>query len=287
MISPEIFRNILRIFFTVRKSVQNVFAGEYRSVFKGHGLEFEEVREYVPGDDVRNIDWKVTARQGKPFIKKYVEERELTLIILLDLSSSLNFGTVKSKKEVAAEITALLAWSAIVNGDRIGMLIFSDKVEKYVQPRKSRHQILKLIREVLAFPVTGKKTDLKSALEYIYKMTKKRAIIFVISDFYGEGFQKPLKVLSKKHDVIPVVISDPWEDDMDFKGNLVTEDEETGEIVFISSSDRKRIKEELIQLNENRSNILKEAGLDYARLYTNKPYFKDLFMFFQRRFSKR
>lgn len=209
--NTDLFSNTLKIFFKVKKSVENVFAGEYRSIFKGTGLEFEEVREYVPGDDIRNIDWKVTARYGKPYIQKFVEERELTLLILLDLSPSLNFGSRKTKKKMAADITALLAWSAIINNDRVGMLIFSDIIEEYVKPRKNRHQILKLIREVLAYQIKGKGTDLGKALEYAYNMTKKRAIIFVVSDFFGGEYVKPLKILSLKHDVIPVVISDPWE----------------------------------------------------------------------------
>ncbi|MEA3506537.1 MAG: DUF58 domain-containing protein, partial [Elusimicrobiota bacterium] len=234
MISPEVWSKILKIFFAVRKSVEEVFAGEYRSVFKGQGIEFEEIREYVLGDDVRNIDWKVTARYGKPFVKKYVEERELTNIILLDASASLDFGTVKSKKEVAAEITALLAWSAIANNDRAGMLVFSEEVEKYVKPMKGRHQILKLIREVLTHPVKGKKTDLTGAIEYLYRMTKKKAVIFIISDFLAEGYEKAIRILARKHDVVPVVISDPWEEKINLSGAAYVEDAETGFGIYLS-----------------------------------------------------
>ncbi|MGM0441294.1 MAG: DUF58 domain-containing protein [Elusimicrobiota bacterium] len=285
-----LFKNILKIFFKVKKSVENVFAGEYRSVFKGTGLEFEEVREYVPGDDIRNIDWKVTARYGKPFIQKFVEERELTLLILLDLSPSLNFGSQKTKKQMAAEITALLAWSAIVNNDRVGMLVFSDIIEEYVKPRKDRHQILKLIREVLTYDVKGKKTDLGKALEYAYNMTNKRAIIFVVSDFLGDGFMKPLKILSLKHDVIPVIISDPWETHDKFpkiKNDMVFEDSESGELFYLSKNKYGKIKTELKELNRTRKENFKDIKLDYVELFTDRPYFKDLFSYFKRRFKKR
>jgi len=246
MISPQVWREILKIFFTVRRSVENVFAGEYRSAFKGEGLEFEEVREYSPGDDIRNIDWKVTARTGRPFIKKYIEERELTLIILLDLSASLNFGS-----------------------------------------RKSKSQILKLIREVLAYKAEGKRTDIKAALEYLYRTIKKRAIIFVVSDFYADDYEKPLKIVSKKHDVIPIVITDPLENDLDIKGDIFLEDEETGDIIFMSPSKRKQSREILGELIRRRDTVLKNAAIDYVELKSDRSYLKDLFLFFQRRFRKR
>ncbi|MFH1414806.1 MAG: DUF58 domain-containing protein [Elusimicrobiota bacterium] len=287
MISPEVWKEILKIFYAVRKSVENVFAGDYKSVFKGQGLEFSEVREYIPGDDFRSIDWKVTARYGHPYIKKFVEERELTLIILLDTSTSLDFGTVRSKKELAAELTALLSWAAIVNNDRIGMLIFSDKVEKYIRPRKGKHQILTLIREVLASPSTGKKTDLKTALEYLYKMTRKRAIIFIISDFMCSDYEKPLSILCRKHEVIPIFISDPWEEDLALKGSLYSEDTETGGFYYIDSGKRKRIKNDLTQLRSETRKIFNDTGIDHLELYTDRSYLKDLFLFFRRRFNKR
>ncbi len=286
----DLFKNILKIFFKVKKSVENVFAGEYRSVFKGTGIEFEEVREYVPGDDIRNIDWKVTARYGKPYIQKFVEERELTLLILLDLSPSLNFGSQKTKKEMAAQITALLAWSAIVNNDRVGMLIFSDVIEEYVKPRKDRHQILKLIREVLAYRVKGKGTDLGKALKYAYNMTKKRAVIFVVSDFLEPGYEKPLKILSKKHDVIPVVITDPWENHEEFprlQYDIIFKDSESGKSFFLPKNKVKQVREKLRKLNRRRSKNFKKMKLDYVELFTNRPYFKDLFSYFKRRFKKR
>ncbi|MBN2407457.1 MAG: DUF58 domain-containing protein [Elusimicrobia bacterium] len=287
MITPQAWKEILKIFFMVRRSVENVFAGEYKSIFKGHGLEFNEVREYVPGDDVRNIDWKVTARYGHPFVKKYIEERELTIMILLDLSRSLEFGTVKSKKEVAAEITALISWAAIANNDRIGMLIFSDKVEKYVRPRKGKHQILKLIREVLTYPVTGAGTDIKGALEYMYKMIKKRAVIFVISDFYSADYLKPLKILAQKHDIVPITISDPWEEGIDLKTEAYLEDEETGEIYYISEDRKLKIKEKLAEIKGKRQGVFREAGIDHLDLRTDRNYLNDLFAYFNRRFGRR
>jgi len=286
-ISPLFWKKVFKIFYSMKKPVQELFSGEYKSVFKGQGMEFSEVREYIPGDDVRSINWRLTAKYGKPFIKKFQEERELTIIILLDLSASLEFGTVRSKKEMAAELTSLFSWSAMTNNDRVGMLMFTDKVEKFVPPRKGRNQILELIRDALSYPVTGRGTDLKKALEYLNKMLKKRAVIFLISDFLSADFEKMLKVTAQKHTVIPIWLRDPLEKKIFERADFEMEDSETGKMFYLETGGIKRAEEILVWNEKALDGIFFRSALEYLPLWTDRPYFRDIYAFFQRRSHQR
>src|SRR3990167_6680495 len=212
MISKDILKKIKQIQIHTRRLVDEAFIGEYHSVFKGRGMEFEEVREYQPGDEIRTIDWNVTARMGHPYVKKYVEERQLTVMLLLDSSGSSHFGTTKRfKKELAAEVSAVLAFAAIKNNDRVGLIIFTDRIEKFVPPRKGLHHVLRVVREALYFNPKGRGTDIAEALRYLDNVISRRAIAFVISDFFAEDFKKSLSIANKKHDVVAITITDPRE----------------------------------------------------------------------------
>src|SRR3972149_5543861 len=212
MLPREVFRKVRHIEITSRRMVTDVLAGEYHSIFKGRGMEFSEVREYQMGDDIRTIDWNVTSRTGTLHVKKFVEERELTVLLMLDASGSADFGTTsRFKREVAAEMGALLAFSAIKNNDRVGAIVFTDQVEMFIPPRKGRSHVLRVIRDLLYFAPKGRKTDLALAAEYLNRVTRKRAVVFLLSDFLASGFEKPLRVAAKKHDLIAIFISAPVE----------------------------------------------------------------------------
>lgn len=288
MISREEWKKILKIFYLTRRPVEEIFSGEYRSAFKGQGIEFSEVREYVPGDDIRSINWKLTAKYNHPFVKKFEETRELSIIILIDVSRSMFFGSKKSKKEIQAEITALLSWAAIVNGDKVGMLLFSDKVEKYIPPTKGRNQIMKLIREVISYEPEGKTTDIKNALSYLNRIFKKKAVIFILSDFISEfNYEKILKVTSKKHELIPVEILDNFEEMYDFRGNIFFEDPENEELYFLSAGGINRVRELLKTRLKQQHNFFKKANIDFISIRTDGDYLNELLLFFRRRFKKR
>jgi uncharacterized protein (DUF58 family) len=229
MIPTELLRRIRRIEIRTSRLANDLFAGTYHSVFHGRGMEFSEVREYYPGDDIRAIDWNVTARAGKPHIKKYVEERELTVILVIDASASLRFGSAKQdKSEQAAEIAAIIAFSAIRNNDKVGLVMFTDQVEKFIPPRKGRRQVLRLIREVLYFEPSRRQTRIGTALEYVSRVQKRRAVIFVISDFADIGFETPMRTAAKRHDLIAVRVADPREADVPSVGLVELADAETG-----------------------------------------------------------
>src|SRR5687768_3769245 len=211
-VPPEILRQVKLIELRTRGLVNSVFTGEYRSVFKGQGMEFSEVREYQPGDEVRSIDWNVTARMRRPFVKRYIEERELTVMLAVDLSGSERFGTTtRFKSELATELGAVLAMSAIRNNDRVGILLFTDRVEHVVPPRKGRRHALRIIRDLLVHEPAGHGTDIPDALEYLGKMLRSKSIVFVLSDFLGQDLERPLKLLAQRHDVIAITIEDPSE----------------------------------------------------------------------------
>ncbi len=287
MVEQEIFKKVKKIEIITRRLVQDVFSGEYQSIFKGQGMEFSEVREYTIGDDIRMIDWNVTARMGTPYIKKYVEERELTVMLLIDMSASSKFGTSKElKSDMAAEISALLAFSAIKNNDKVGMIIFTDKVEKYIPPKKGRSHILRLIREILYFQPQHHKTDLNVALDYLNRVSKRKSIVFIISDFVSPDYKNTISIANKKHDLIAISLTDPREKEIPVSGYLFLEDSETGEEVVIETMNpifQKSFK----KVTENdfvaRKKFFQSINLDEVEITTDKSYVKPLVAFFKAR----
>lgn len=236
---PQLFQKIKAIQIRTQRMVNDVFAGEYESAFKGRGMEFEEVRDYQPGDDIRHIDWNVTARMSTPFVKVHREERELTVMLVVDVSSSGAFGSgQKLKNEIAAEVAALLAYTAIKSNDRVGLIIFSDRIEHYIPPKKGRAHVWRVIRDILSFRPTRRSTDLEGALEYMSKVAPRRVVAFVISDFLDEGFSDRLRVTAKRHDVTAVRVGDLREQELPRIGILELEDAETGQVILVDTSDR-------------------------------------------------
>ena len=287
MIPKEILKKVRQIEIRTGRLVNDVFAGEYESVFKGRGMEFHEVREYVPGDDIRSIDWNVTARAGHPYVKKFVEERELTVIIMADMSGSGSFGTRnKMKIELMAEIGAVLSFSAIKNNDKIGLLLFTDKAEKFIPPKKGRPHVLRVIREFLYYKPESRKTSISSAIEYLGKVLKKRAVVFLISDFMDTGYEKLLGILNKRHDIISISISDPREKDMPDIGLVKFEDAETGEILYLDTGGdllKKELAKKRSAFLDNRNRAFRSIGLDSIDIFTDKPYIEPLIIFFRMR----
>ncbi len=271
--------------------VTDIFAGQYESVFKGRGMEFDEVREYQPGDEIRSIDWNVTARMGHPYVKKFVEERQLTVMILLDASASTGFGSGKQlKSELAAELSAVLAFSAIRNNDRVGLIIFTDKIEKFIPPRKGTSHVLRVIREALYFKPKGKETDIAKAVEYLNAVTTRRAVVFVISDFYSKDYRKALSIANKKHDVIALTIHDPRESDMPNAGIIELGDAETGRVFLVdtsSASVRKKYNERSRKILAERKEIFNSSKVDHIDISTTKPYLEPLIQFFKMRERRR
>lgn len=283
----EILRKIRRLELRTRRLVESSFAGQYQSVFKGRGMNFEEVRPYSPGDEIRSIDWNVTARTGEPYIKKFTEEREMTVMILLDVSASGNFGSVEeSKREMAAEIAAILAFSAIHNNDKVGLLLFSDRVELFIPPKKGRHHILRLIREMLYFEPVGRGTDLSGALEYLNKVVTRRSLLFVVSDFLAPDFSRPLTVTAKRHDTVALRIVDPAEENLLDVGVVLLEDPETGEQIEVDTS-RRSISRSYAKHAEDRlrdlGRLFGARGIDLLELHTDRDYLPVLRGFFERR----
>ncbi len=283
----DILRKIRRLELRTRRLVESSFAGQYQSVFKGRGMNFEEVRPYSPGDEIRAIDWNVTARTGEPYIKKFTEEREMTVMIVLDVSASGNFGSVQeSKRELAAEVAAILAFSAIHNNDKVGLLLFSDRVELFIPPKKGRHHILRLIREMLYFDPKGRGTDLAGALEYMNKLITRRAVVFVISDFFTGDFTRPLTLSARRHDMVALPIVDPAEEELPDVGVILLEDPETGEQIEVDTS-RRAITQNYADLAALRTKELTSMfgarGIDMVSLRTDKDYLPVLRNFFDRR----
>lgn len=292
MDTKELLRKVRQIEISIRGMVNEVFAGEYHSVFKGRGMEFAEVREYQPGDDVRTIDWNVSARMNHPYVKVYDEERELTVMILFDASSSENFGSrSQTKGDMAIEISALLASSAIRNNDKVGLIIFSDKIEKFVVPRKGRKHIFRVIRELLYFASSGEvkpstQTDIAAALEFMNQILKRRSTVFLISDFLAEGFERDLQIANRRHDLVAIRIIDPLEEQLPAIGMLELEDAETGETVLIDTM-YNEIRETIAKNALSQKNVLektfKSIGIDFIDIYTHLSYVKPLTRFFRMR----
>ncbi len=292
MIPKEFFKKIREIEIRTKRLVNTQFAGEYKSSFKGTGIEFLDVREYLPGDDVRTIDWKVTARMGRPYVKKFVEERELTCILCIDASGSGHFGTRNQfKLEQAAEVGATLAFSAVKNNDKVGLLFFTDRVEKYIPPKKGRFHVLRLVRDILYFEPEGRGTNPVLALEFLMHILKHRAIVFFVSDFIGEGFEPdrirtPLGVAARRHDLVVITINDPLEDALVKVGLMDLEDLETGEIVTIDTSDRRLLdayRAHRLGATDERSWLLRSLGIDSINLSTSEDFTPRLYKFFQER----
>jgi uncharacterized protein (DUF58 family) len=287
MTTKELLKQVRQVEIRTRGLVNQVFSGEYHSVFKGRGMEFSEVREYQFGDDIRNIDWNVTARFGHPFIKIFEEERELTVILAVDLSGSLIFGTVeKTKQQVAAELSAILAFSALKNNDKVGLVLFTDKIEKFVPPRKGRKHVLRIIREVLSFKPEGKSTNIKAALEFLNNTIKKRSIVFFLSDFMDEGYEKILRTIGKKHDLIGIVLNDLREREIPSIGLVKLSDAETGKERWIDTSSskvRKKLKDIKEKMKVNRKRLFLTSGIDSVEINTGENYVVPLIHFFKLR----
>lgn len=287
MLTKELLKQVRQIEIRTKGLVNQVFSGEYHSVFKGRGMEFSEVREYQFGDDIRNIDWNVTARFGHPFIKVFEEERELTVMLMVDLSGSLMFGSVsKTKQRVAAELTAILAFSALKNNDKVGLILFTDKIEKFVPPRKGNKHVLRIIREVLSFQPEGNATDIGSALEFMNGAIKKRSIVFLLSDFMDDGYEKILRIVGKKHDLIGVVLDDRRETEIPKMGLIKLTDAETNQERWVDTSSRKvqkvlqKRREEMIG---KRKSLFITSRLDSIYVRTGENYITPLVQFFRLR----
>lgn len=281
----EIIKKIRRIHIHTNYLVNDVLAGEYESAFRGRGMEFEEVREYQAGDDVRDIDWNVTARMGHPYIKVYREERELTIMLMVDVSNSGQFGSVKQlKNEVAAEIAAILAFAAVKSNDKVGLIIFSDIIEKFIPPKKGRNHVWRVIREVLRHKPQSKKTDINVVLDFLNKITARRAIAFLISDFIAKGYNKSLRITNKKHDVIAVSITDPREREIPRVGFIELEDAETGEVMLIDTNDsniRKGFSKLAARNVKETLEMFRSSNVDHIRIYTDQSYIDPIMKFFR------
>lgn len=287
MIPKEVLKKVKRIEIATRGLVNEVFSGEYHSVFKGRGMEFAEVREYQVGDDIRNIDWNVSARMGHPFVKVFDEERELTVMLLVDVSASGAFGTTsRFKGEIAAELCAVLAFSAIKNNDKVGLIIFSDKIEKFIPPRKGKQHVLRVIREIIYHKPEDTSTDISIALEYLSRVIKRKSIVFLVSDFLTENYEKSLQVANKKHDIIGINIIDPREIELPDVGLIELEDAETGETFLLDTGSRD-IRNSFFtgsrQERDKKEKFFKSIGVDFINILTDRSYVEPITKFFKMR----
>ncbi|MES2837247.1 MAG: DUF58 domain-containing protein [Bacteroidota bacterium] len=289
--SAELLKKIKKIEIKSRGLSNEVFSGEYHSAFKGRGMAFSEVREYMPGDDIRTIDWNVTARLNHTFVKVFEEEREMTVMLLVDVSASGNFGTQQqTKQELITELCAVLAFSAIQNNDKIGVLFFSDKIEKFIPPKKGKSHILRIISELIEFKPENTKTDITVALKYFSNIIKRRCTAFLISDFIAPNFLDALKIASKKHDIVALQINDLHESEIPAIGLIQFTDFETNETIWIDSNDqnvRKAIKIEKLKRSDNIKDAFNRTGTDFASIYTGQSYVKPLMNLFKKREGKR
>jgi len=287
MISREQLRTVRKIQIRTSHLVSDLFAGQYQSVFKGRGMEFAEVRLYQPGDDVRTIDWNVTARTGVPHVKRFAEERELTVMLLVDASASTLFGSVRqTKQSLAAELGALLAFSAITNNDKVGLVMFSDRIELALPPRKGNRHVLRVIRDILSLAPQGRGTDIAGALEHLRHVTKRRCVVFVISDFLTPGWKRALRIASRRHDVIAVALEDPREAEMPNVGLVELEEAETGERYVVDTGDarvRAELTRQAARARDERERTLRSADVDTIVVSTDRPYTQAILRFFRMR----
>ena len=287
MIPREILKKVRRVEIRTRGLVNEIFSGEYHSVFKGRGMNFAEVREYQYGDEIRSIDWNVTARTGHPFVKVFEEERELTVMLVVDVSASGDFGTrERVKGEVAVEICALLAFSAIKNNDKVGLIIFSDRIEKFVPPRKGRPHVLRVLRELFYHKPEGRGTDIRGALEYLTHVIKRRAVVFLVSDFKAPRFEKPLSVAGRRHDLIAVRLGDERETSLPPLGYIEFEDAETGELHTVNTADPRfqaEFTERVARVQAELGRTFRHSRVDVIDIQTDQPYVQPLMRFFKER----
>ena len=290
MIPREILKKVKRIEIQTRGLVNNFFGGEYHSVFKGRGMTFSEVREYQPGDDIRLIDWNVTARSGNPFIKVFEEERELTVFLIVDISASGIFGSGSHlKKNIGAEIASVLGFSAIKNNDKVGLILFSNEVVKYVPPKKGKSHVLRVIRELLYTKSTGNGTSIKNALEFFMKVSKRRCVVFLLSDFLDKEYWDSIRIVNRKHDLIGIKIYDPFEVNLPDIGMIKVEDPETGSMFWIDTSyvpDLQKMNNENIRSFVALEKESAKIGLDFISISTAEDYVDPLMKFFKRRGKK-
>ena len=292
MLTDDLIARIRRIEITTRKLVNDSFAGEYQSVFKGRGMEFDEVRQYHPGDDVRTIDWNVTARTGEPYVKSYVEERELTVMLAVDVSGSGDFGTRnRFKRELAVELAAVMSFAATTNNDRVGLLLFTDRVESLVPPRKGRSHVLRMVRDLLVFQPVGSGTDIRLALDTVHQMLKRRSIVFLLSDFLAdpESYRQAMLVTNRRHDVVAFDLSDPLEHEIADVGIMALEDAESGQLRWVdtgSSEWRREFLERVARVEEGKNDVFIAAGVDRIRVTTERDYVPEVGAFFKNRLRR-
>lgn len=290
MISKEILKKVRKIEIRTKGMVNNIFGGEYQSTFKGRGMEFSEVRQYTYGDDIRQIDWNVTARTGDPFIKQFEEEREQTLMLCIDISPSGVFGSRdQSKMDLSIEICAVLAFSAIKNGDKVGLILFTDEIEKVIPPKKGRLHVLRLIRELLTTEPQGKGTDISEALSYVNRLLNRRAIVLLVSDFQDEQYHRQLKITNQKHDLVNIFINDKLEDELPDLGLVPLKDAETGKEVLVDTSSetvRKEYRKKRMQHKQTLHDQLMRLKIDMIEVETNASYVRPLISFFHRRMHR-
>ncbi len=295
----EIFEKVRQIEIRTSRLARDTFAGQYHSVFKGRGMDFDEVREYVPGDEIRSIDWNVTARTGRPFVKKYTEERELTLLLLVDLSASGHFGSAaQTKRERAAEVASVLAFAAIRNNDKVGLILFTDGVEQYLPPKKGRRHVLRLVREILFFEPQSRGTDLAHALRFAHQVVRRQAVAFLLSDFLvpgdeeepGPELRRSLELVHRRHDLVAMVVSDDRENELPRIGRMTLEDAETGELLEIDTADdavRERFRDRAERRREALRKVLRSTGIDTLEIDSARPYLAPLRRFFRTRAARR
>ena len=292
MLTNDLLARIRRIEITTRKLVSDGFAGEYHSVFKGRGMEFDEVRQYYPGDDVRTIDWNVTARTGEPYVKSYIEERELTVMLVVDVSGSGDFGTRnRFKRDLAVELAAVMSFAATTNNDKVGLLLFTDRVELLVPPRKGRSHVLRMVRDLLVFQPTGTGTDIRLALDTVHQLLKRRSIVFLISDFLAdaESYRQAMLVTNRRHDVVAFDLSDPLEHEIADVGIVALEDAESGSLRWVDTGSRewrREFWEKVTRLDEEKNAVFTAAGVDRTNVTTERDYVPEVGAFFKNRLRR-
>jgi len=282
----EVLRRIRKIEIVTNRLVTEVLAGSYHSVFKGRGMDFDDVRLYQPGDDVRQIDWNVTARAGEPYIKKFVEERELTVMLMVDVSGDGQFGTRDIlKAELAAEVAALLAFSAIRNNDRVGLILFSDTVEHFVPPKKGKSHVLRVIRDILTFQPNGKGKRIEAGVDFMGRITRRKAVAFLLSDFHATGWESALRMARRRHDLIPVIVRDPLEENLVPGGLMAFEDPKSEQVIWRYTSKRflKKFAAQTAKSREETERTFRRMNMDFIRIMTGEPYAQALLRYFRRR----